>query len=205
MLSRWTNSREQLARIVELLTKGKRPGGTWFYRAVQTSLAAELLPVAGRRRALVVLTDGRDNGMYRSLLRYGDIPPTKEEPAFRQMIDLATRERVPIYVVTISNAGNEVTSLTLRYSEAVADSYLNAVASRLEQLVEVSGGRVLFPRRLDDIIPLYGQISRELGTAYSIGYVSNLPLDHQGFREIQVSTRDPRLRVVQSRPGYVAQ
>ena len=61
---------------------------------------------------------------------------------------------------------------------------------------------MLFSQKLQDVIPLYKQISRELGTAYSIGYVSNIPPSVQGFREINVLTRDKRLHVVQSRPGY---
>jgi len=122
-----------------------------------------------------------------------------------QMIELARRERVPIYVVGISNSSNEVSRLAMAYSGMVAESYVNAVGTRLEQLAESSGGRVLFTKRLDEIVPLYTQISRELGSAYSIGYVSSLPVSEQGFREIKVTTSDRRLRVVQSRSGYVVQ
>ena len=205
METRWSDSRQQIAAAVAGLTDGKRPGGTAFYRAVEVSLAAELLPIAGRRRALIVLTDGRDNGLYLPLLRQGELPRPQQESAFQQMIDLAKRERVPIYIVTVSNSANEVATLRNRYSEAVANQYLDAVAVRMEQLAEVTGGRVLFPKRLDDIVPLYSQISRELGSAYSIGYVSNLPLSVHGFRDIEVRTTDNRLHVVQSRSGYVVQ
>src|SRR5262249_22787403 len=155
--------------------EGKRPGGTAFYKAVEQSLAAELLPVAGRRRALVVLTDGRDNSFFNTLMREGYMPEMQQEPAFKQMLDLAKKERIPIYVVAISNSSNEVERLKHRFSNAEAESYLEAVQMRLEAIAEASGGRVLFPKRLQDIIPLYTQISHELGSAYSIGYVSNLP------------------------------
>jgi VWFA-related protein len=204
MLTRWTASREQLRKTVAGLTDGKRPGGTAFYKAVEMSLAAELLPVAGRRRALVVLTDGRDNSLFNTLYRQTYLPKSQEEPEFYKMLELARRERVPIYIVTISNDGAEVSRLTERYSPSTAAAYLNAVAHRLEDLAEAAGGRVLFPRRLQDIVPLYGQISRELGTAYSFGYVSNLPASNQGFREITVVAHDKRLHVLQSRPGYVS-
>jgi VWFA-related protein len=205
MQTRWSDSRQQIATAVAGLTEGKRPGGTAFYRAVQVSLAAELLPIAGRRRALIVLTDGRDNGLYLPLLRQGELPRPQQESAFQQMIDLARRERVPIYIVTVSNSANEVATLRNRFSAAVASQYLDAVAVRMEQLAEVTGGRILFPKRLDDIVPLYNQISRELGSAYSIGFVSNLPLSVRGFRDIEVRTTDDRLHVVQSRSGYVVQ
>lgn len=205
MLTRWTQSREQVAHVVAGLAEGKRPGGTAFYRAVEMSLASELIPVSGRRRAVIVLTDGRDSGLTNTLFRRGTLLGPREEPAFVQMLELAKRERVPIYVVTITNNANEVARIAQFYSPEVANNYLSAVATRLEQLVEVSGGRALFPRRLADIVPLYSQISRELGSAYSIGYVSDQPPAFQGFREIKVATREPNLHVVQSRAGYVWQ
>jgi len=205
MLTRWTNTREQLKRVVAGLADGKAPGGTAFYRAVEMSLASELLPIAGRRRALVVLTDGRDNGLFNTLFRRGTLLSMREESAFRQLIDLVKRERVPIYIVSIANNANEIARLSAFRGPDVAMRYNLAVAARLEQLVEVAGGRTLFPKKLEDIIPLYSQISRELGSAYSIGYVSNIPAEFQGFREISVTTRERGLRVVQSRPGYVFQ
>jgi hypothetical protein len=96
----------------------------------------------------------------------------------------------------------EVSRLNHRFPTAVTDDYLEGVRLRLETIAESSGGRVLFPGKLADVIPLYKQISRELGSAYSIGYVSNIPPSVRGFREITVLTRDKRLHVVQSRPGY---
>ncbi len=203
--TRWTDTRQQLANVVEHLTEGKRPGGTAFYKAVEQSLAAELLPVAGRRRALVVLTDGRDNGFFNTLIREGYMPEMQQEPAFRQMLDIVKKERVPIYVVAISNSSNEVDRLKRRFSQVEATSYLQAVELRLESIAESSGGRVLFAKRLQDIIPLYTQIGRELGSAYSLGYISSLPQTERGFREIQVGVRDRHLHVVQSRAGYAQQ
>jgi VWFA-related protein len=205
VVTRWTDTRQQLASVVERLTEGKRPGGTAFYKAVQQSLAAELLPIAGRRRALVVLTDGRENSFFNTLMREGFMPEMQQEPAFREMLDLIKRERVPTYFVAISNSDNEVERLKRRFSPAAAASYLEAVEMRLESIAEASGGRVLFAKRLQDIIPLYTQIGRELGSAYSIGYISNVAPAEKGFREIKVSVRDNRLQVVQSRSGYVQQ
>jgi VWFA-related protein len=204
MLTRWNNSREQLRKTVEELTKPRGVAGTAFYRAVEMSLGAEMLPVAGRRRALLVLTDGRDNDLMRYMQRQGRIPTMGQEREFQQMVRLARQERVPIYVVNISNSGNEVAELRRYYSDEAAARYLDGVEARLEHLAESSGGRVVFPKKFEDIIPLYAQISRELGSAYSIGYESNVPASFQGFREIKVRTSDPRLHVVQSRAGYVA-
>jgi VWFA-related protein len=204
MLTRWTDTRQQIAKTIDGLTAGRRPGGTAFYKAVEQSIAAELPPVAGRRRALVILSDGRDNGLFNVLMREGYLLPSQEEPEFEQMIALIRRERIPVYVVAVNGEpqSGEISRLHRRFPSSVADDYLEAVRIRLESVAESSGGRVVFSNKLEDVIPLYRQISRELGTAYSIGYVSNIPPFVQGFREITVLTRDKRLHVVQSRPGY---
>src|SRR5262249_7412837 len=145
----------------------------------------------------------RDNGLMRLFYRTGALPSPRDDVEYQIMIDVARRQRVPIYIVTIANNGNEVAEL-MRVSPVSAGEYVEAVGRRLELLSEVTGGRVIFPRSLEEVIPLYNQISRELGSAYSMGYVSSIPPTFQGFREIKVTTHDPRLRVVQSRPGYVA-
>src|SRR5262249_3666473 len=134
----------------------------------------------------------------------GYLQTREEEPEFQQMIALIKRERIPIYLVAVTGApeAGEVGRLNRRFPSSVADEYVEAVRLRLESMAESSGGRVLFSRKLQDVVPLYKQISRELGSAYSIGYVSNIPPSVQGFREITVVTRDKRLHVVQSRPGY---
>jgi hypothetical protein len=74
----------------------------------------------------------------------------------------------------------------------------------MELIAEASAGRVLFPETLEDIVPLYEQISRELGTTYSLGYVSSNPAGDSTYRRIEVRTSGHSLRVSQSRPGYYA-
>jgi hypothetical protein len=74
----------------------------------------------------------------------------------------------------------------------------------MEELADISGGRMLYPQRLEDIVPLYQQIGRELGTSYSLGYVSSNPAADGTFRRITVQTHDATLRLSQSREGYFA-
>jgi len=86
----------------------------------------------------------------------------------------------------------------------VPERYLAAVRGRMEQLADSSGGRILYPEELQDIVPLYRQIGRELGTSYSIGYVSSNASRDGGFRRIEVRTRQEGLTISQSRTGYYA-
>jgi len=74
----------------------------------------------------------------------------------------------------------------------------------MEEMAEVSGGRVLFPDRLEDIVPLYQQIGAELRTSYTLGYVSSNPSIDDSFRRIEIRGRREGLRLTQSRTGYYA-
>lgn len=76
-------------------------------------------------------------------------------------------------------------------------------ADEMKQLAEVSGGRAFFPRETAELVGVYEQIGRDLGRAYTIGYLSPKPPDGK-FRKIEVRTIDVRLRVAQSRDGYYA-
>jgi Ca-activated chloride channel family protein len=78
-----------------------------------------------------------------------------------------------------------------------------ASASEMKQLAEASGGRAYFPQAVEELVGIYEQIGRDLGRAYSIGYLSPKSPDGK-FRKIQVRTLDVRLHVAQSRDGYYA-
>ena len=43
----------------------------------------------------------------------------------------------------------------------------------------------------------------EIGTAFSIGYVSTISAENHGYRAIKVTTRDSNLLIIQSRTGYI--
>jgi VWFA-related protein len=208
MLTRWTDTREQVLKTLSRLPDAS--GGTSFYRAVTRSLAAELLPLAGRRRVLVVLSDGRDNRMLAAVRRTSTVPPLAGDPVFQDLLDTARREHVPIYIVALDTDRNLTTGTSrtdefMQLPEALRQDYLVATRTGLERLAQISGGRILFPKTMDDVVPLYQQIGEEIGSAYSFGYVSNVPPENRIYREIKVSTRDRSLHVVQSRKGYVPQ
>ena len=72
----------------------------------------------------------------------------------------------------------------------------------MEAFANASGGRVFFPERLQDIVPLYDQISRELSTSYSLGYAPMSARNDGRLRRIEVRVRGADRRVRQSRTGY---
>ena len=63
---------------------------------------------------------------------------------------------------------------------------------------------MLYPERLEDIVPLYQAIGSELGTSYTLGYISSnsTTATENSFRKIEVRAQDARLKLTQSRNGY---
>ena len=209
----WTGDRQKALSVLPQLTHGNRIGETDFYGAVDRALRREFRKASGRR-ALVVLTDGRDTSLYKELVTKNRLLDPKLDRPFQNTLKAARGQRIPTYFVAFNTdknleistiGGDEYRSLRIifRNSDA-ADQYLTGVRTRMERLAEVSGGRVLYPERLEDIVPLYQQIGQELGTSYSLGYVSSSAAAGGSFRRIEVRTKDRDLQITQSRNGYYA-
>jgi Ca-activated chloride channel family protein len=212
-LQPWTGDRQNALVTLPRLTNGSNIGETNFYGAVDQTLRREFRKVNGRR-ALVVLTDGRDTSFYKQLVGHDRLVDPKEERPFQNVLKTARTERIPAYFIAFNTDRNlepntigadEYRNLRVIYPNSdIPDRYLAAVRLRMEQLADVSGGRVIYPAKLQDIVSLYQQIGHELGTSYSLGYVSSNAARDGGLRQIEVRTRQEGLRVIQSRTSYYA-
>jgi len=149
-------------------------GSTDFYGALEWA-AKELGKVRGRKTA-VFFTDGEDNRIY---------DPMPDAVAFRKALDRVRRTRVPFHFVGLG-----------------ADRGLGG--QHLERIAEVTGGHVYYPMKIEEVIPLYDQISRELGISYTLGYLSDHPARDGSTRKIEIAVRNKDYRVSQSRTSYTA-
>jgi hypothetical protein len=82
---------------------------------------------------------------------------------------------------------------------------LRQMRSRMEQFAEASGGDVVFPEKLEEVIPMYERIGRTLGASYSLGYAPpNLKPDGKRHKiEVRLKS-SARLQLKQSRTEYTA-
>jgi VWFA-related protein len=207
----WTNDRQKALLVLPKLLQPNRIGGTDFYRSVDQTLRREFKKLTGRR-ALVVLTDGRDTSLYKDVVNNNRVLEPKQDHPFQTALKSARNQHVPIYFVAFNTdknfepnmiGGDEYRSLRLIFPNTrVADRYLVGVRNRMEELAETSGGHVLYPERLEDIVPLYQAIGSELGTSYTLGYISSNAAVENSFRKIEVRSQDSRLKLTQSRNGY---
>ncbi len=103
-----------------------------------------------RRQAIVVLSDGEDTS---SLL------------PFEEVLDLAKRSETAIYSIGLrANEGSAIVSKGFKEAEFV-----------LRQFSQETGGRSFFPNQVADLNNVYGQISDELSSQYTVGYTSQQP------------------------------
>jgi VWFA-related protein len=209
----WTSRRDLSLTALSDLVRPRNVGGTAFYSALETVLHKEFKTIAGRR-AVVVLTDGRDTSLYKQIIAHNRMVSIATEHGFQKTLKAAREQHVPIYFIAMNtdlnyepnvSGGDEYRNLDILFPEStIPDDYLKEVRTGMEQLAGVSGGRVLYPKNSDEIVPLYREIGRELGTAYSLAYISNDSKSDGTLRRIEVRATDASLHLSQSRTSYVA-
>lgn len=187
--SDWTNDASAIVDSVRRFHKGDRSGpelgpqytekqqrvlGTALYDAIYFPIQEKLLAERGRRRVLIVLSDGEENSSEHDLVD----AITKAQEADTLVYALRTTE-------------NKEKDFTAR------DLYGRRV---LDHLTEATGGRS-FDVRAMDAKKIFSSIATDLKSLYEIGYYSSNT--DKGFRKVRIAVEGEGLQV-QSRAGYVA-
>jgi len=176
--------------------------GTNFYGALSQAID-ELKTVKGRKGVVVLSDGGHDRIPFQSgnrtplgRPRYVDSVDDKD---FQRIHRSVAGADVVFYFVAVNT--------DLNPDEFNTEDIYNKqqLRSRIEVLASASGGRVVFPKKPDEVVKLYEQLAHDLGTSYSLGYVPANPARDGTYRKIEVRLRDHSLRVRQSREGYRAQ
>jgi Ca-activated chloride channel family protein len=164
VLQNFTSSAQELETAIRRTSAG---GSTSMYNAIYIALKDLKKVVAKnadeiRRQAIVVLSDGEDTS---SLL------------PFEEVLDLAKRSETAIYTIGLrdNEAGNG--SKTFKEAEFV-----------LRQFAQQTGGRSFFPNQLAELDGIYGKISDELSSQYTVGYTSKNPRRDGAWRRVVVQT-----------------
>ena len=188
----------------------KAVGETAFYSSVDRAVRKQFRGVKGRK-AVIVFSDGRDTGLYRQTLTLNRVPDSPEDRAFEKTLRNVQQSKMPVYFVAINTdlnleseneEGNDYLMLKRIFpGSPIPHDFLVQVRQRMEQLADQSGGRVFFPEKLNDVVPLYEQIGRELGASYSLSYMPRNMSGTERYRRIVVRVGEAD-RVWQSRTGY---
>ena len=178
VLQNFTNSASELEQAIRRTSAG---GSTSLYNAVYIALKDLKKVVARnideiRRQAIVVLSDGEDTS---SLL------------PFEEVLDLAKRSETAIYTIGLrENSSTSSGSKLFREAEFV-----------LRQLSQETGGRAFFPNQLADLTGVYGQISDELSSQYTVGYTSKNGRRDGAWRRVVVRVNRPST-TARTKQGY---
>ena len=139
-----------------------------------------------KRRALILVSDGEDRNSY-----YNE----------KQLFELLKESEVQIYVIgfvsELSKDGGFIAKSPQQKSKAF-----------LERLASETGGKAYFPAGTAELPALAKEISNELRTQYSIGYIPSNDVHDGTYRNIKVSVDDgpnKEKRIAIARAGRVAE
>jgi len=207
----WTGS----SLRVNLQPDSKTCQGTDIYGAVDTSIT-KFRGINGRK-GIVMLTDGMHNSFPRknmvvqgrSIQRIDNADADKD---FQKVLKAVSKSDVVFYFLAINTdlnpdeigrPGQQVRIGSGTYNPEMIYNMQQA-RSRMEQIAEVTGGRVAFPKKPADVAPLYEDIAREFGTNYGLWYSPMNTADSDGSkpRRIEVRIKTAGLTVKQNRDSY---
>jgi VWFA-related protein len=182
---------------------------TDFYGAV-TWATRKLRDVEGRK-GVILFTDGVHGGIPSKPVNIGGITIARfvdpsQDTGFRNVRSAVERSDAVFYFIAVNTdltpvsvdapdlaPGTQYTPLSI-YN-------LQQVRSRMEQIAQVSGGRIVFTQKYSETGLLFDQIVRDLGTSYSLSFTPSTELDGK-YHEIEVRARGEGVKVRQSRDGY---
>ena len=217
MLQKWL-VRSEAAVTVNIQVGDASCSGTDFYGAVRRAL--EELEVVKGRRGIIILTDGAHQQIPYKSGRSADALPgasryvdAVDDSDFQKVLRSASRSATILYFVAIDtdlnpDAGRSGTTVGVGMFNPEEIFNKQQIRARIEQLASATGGRAVYPDRPEDVVRLYEQMAKELGSLYSLGYApataANAPPKDGAFHKIEVRLRDKSLRLRQSRDGYSA-
>ena len=180
ILQPFTNKAPELEQAIKRTSAG---GSTSMYNAIYIALKDLKKVVATnideiRRQAIVVLSDGEDTS---SLL------------PFEEVLDLAKRSETAIYAIGLRS--NEV--------GATSNKGFKEAEFVLRQLSQETGGRTFFPTQVSELPGIYGQISDELSSQYTVGYTSRNAKRDGAWRRLVVRVNRQNA-VPRTKQGYFA-
>jgi Ca-activated chloride channel family protein len=162
------------------INKVKAQGETRLFDAVYRVCEEKMFAQTGRRRVIVVISDGDDTASERSL---------------KEAVDLAQRSETQIFVISTKAAG---------FFGTQAGTVDNKEDKNLKYLAEETGGRAFFTGNMLDLEKSFALIARELRSQYIIAYEPTSKSSDGKFRKIEVRLPGKKDMSVRTRKGYTA-
>lgn len=160
-------------------------GGTVLYDAVYLA-SEEIMRKQTGRKALILLSDGVDNGSRLTLF-------TAEESA--------QRADTLVYAILFEDPDMDFSGFGGTLGGIGGIGRTPDGRQVMQQLSQNTGGRFFEVHRRMTIEKVFATIEEDLRNQYSLGYSPDAPDGSRGFRKIRLTTKQ-RSFVVQAREGY---
>jgi len=182
VVSRFTSNRGALLDLVERLPDLE--GDSPIYDSLVLAYAEELWQLPDSRSAIIFLTDGIDNRIY------GTGEPSVV--SFGNLRNAAREWNTLIYPVFLDP-----------FSIVPPPGWALRARRQLEEIAEVTGGRLFVAQSIHDLDGVYPLVSEELRSVYTLGYYPANPKPDGSWRRIEVRVKRPE-SIVRARDGYAA-
>ena len=175
---------------------GRRQAGTTLYDAIFLA-SDEIMAKQKGRKALILLTDGVDEGSKETL--YDCIKAAQRSDTLVYSILFADREDGQQSRVTFGGMG-------MGGRRGGRGAPMNAQRPDgkkiLQQISRETGGGFFEVTKKEPIDSIYKTVQEELRHQYSIGYVSDQDASNTGFRHITLTAKNNKSLIVQAPEGY---
>jgi len=152
---------DRLEHVVRSIRGLEANGRTALWESIVYSLV-QLQGVSGRK-ALIVFSDGADED---------------DEFPFRSCLNFARKMGVPIYLILMKKQPKESAGLSL---------LVRSFTSRVDRLVETTGGRVFYAKEYRDLSEVYEEIELELRSQYLLTYYPQNVEGGSAWRDVDVA------------------
>ena len=177
---------------LSLLNLGSTPsaaGRTLLDDAVYAVAKGPLAKETGRK-AIVLLTDGGDNGSRETIA---------------EAVEQAQRADVQIYSILYSDQDRMTGSPGgRRAGSPIAAGQMDAGRETLEKLSDSTGGRVFTVSRTLGLREIFAEIADDLRLQYEVGYTPPANVQPNSYHRLELKAKDRKL-TVQARKGFFAQ
>jgi VWFA-related protein len=163
----------------DLLAKGVKKltagGGSALYDAIHVAATKKLMGAHAERP------------VRRVIILISDGEDNQSRIARPEVIEAAHRAEVTIYAISTNTA-----------------STISRGDKLMEKLAEETGGRVFFPKKIEDVVRAFHTIQDELRSQYALSYTpAGFEADGH-YRRIEIRPRSDRNLVIRARKGYFA-
>lgn len=204
VLNDFTSDRRKLVHSISV-ADGR--GKTQLYKSLELALQ-KLAREGGRRKAIIVLTDGVDTEV-RNLDReiLSDAPEEKmkdridpeSSAALKKVVDKASDQGVTIYPLALPTGDPS----KLVDPSPIQFAMFSAARERLNILANRTGGTLNTINRLEEMGRLYAQVAGDIRSLYTIEYQPQNEKRDGKWREIKIELARPEL-ISRTKPGYFA-